>query len=196
MIMVKVDIKHQESFSRGQLLLRTLFGWLYIHLPHLFPLSLVGIWSQILSFISFWIILFTGSFPQSFFEFQVKYYKWYLRYTASVSNLTDEYPAFGVNGTSDAVDFDVSYQDSYSRGLVLLRFLSIFYVILPHGFVLFFRMIWMLILNAIAWWVVLFTGNYPQSFHEFSVDTIRWQYRVAAYLLNLTDDYPPFSGKA
>lgn len=42
-------------------------------IPHGFLIGIVGIWSGILSFVTFWIVLFTGRFPESIFEFQVKY---------------------------------------------------------------------------------------------------------------------------
>jgi hypothetical protein len=32
---MKFGIKHQESYSRGELILRTLFGAFYMALPHL-----------------------------------------------------------------------------------------------------------------------------------------------------------------
>ena len=33
---MKLDVTHQDSYSRGELLLRTFFGWLYIGIPHYF----------------------------------------------------------------------------------------------------------------------------------------------------------------
>ena len=69
------------------------------------------------------------------------------------------------------------------------------YVALPHGFILFFRIIWGMILYFLAWWVVLFTAEYPKSWHQFWVETYRWQYRVIIYLSYMSDEYPPFNGK-
>jgi hypothetical protein len=40
-----------------------------------FLLAFVGIWAGILGFLAFWVVLFTGSYPQSWFEFQVKLMK-------------------------------------------------------------------------------------------------------------------------
>jgi hypothetical protein len=47
----------------------------------------------------------------------------------------------------------------------------------------------------IAWWVVLFTGKYPETWHAFNVGTFRWITRVQLYMGFMTDEYPPFSGK-
>jgi hypothetical protein len=46
---------------------------------------------------------------------------------------------------------------------------------------------------VIGWFIVLFTGRYPRSFHDFVVGVLRWSLRVEAYALVLvTDRYPPF----
>ncbi len=47
----------------------------------------------------------------------------------------------------------------------------------------------------LAWWVVLFTGDYPKAWHAFNVGLIRWQVRVNLYMTFMSDEYPPFSGK-
>ncbi|MEQ8324592.1 MAG: DUF4389 domain-containing protein [Vicingaceae bacterium] len=190
-------IKHQEEYSRAELVLRTLFGALYIAIPHGILLIFVGIWSLILWFFSFWVILFTGKYPPSFFDFQVKYFHWNNRVNARLFNLVDGYPAFGLSKNDDLTDFDIKIPESSSRSLLLLRFFFAWlYVLIPHGFILYFRAIASLILAFLAFWVVLFTGKYPPSWHEFIVGTFRWSQRLNNYLYYMTDEYPPFTGKA
>lgn len=190
-----LSIKHQESYSRGELLLRSFFGFIYILLPHLFLLAFVSIWGAILQFIAWWAILFTGRYPQSFFEFQVGLIRWNLRVNARIMNLSDGYPSFGISGTDDATTFEMPYPEQLSRGLLLLKsFFGAIYVLLPHGFVLLFRTLWGMILTFVAWWIVLFTGKFPASFHSFLVGTMRWSTRVNLYMGFMSDEYPPFSG--
>ena len=192
---MKLTIKHQESYSRLELLLRTLFGWLYMALPHFFILMFLGIWSAILTFVAFWVILFTGRYPESMYEFQVGYTRWGLRLRARLMNLSDGYPGFGIHVQDENVTFEMPYPEKLSRGLLLLRlFFGWIYVGIPHGFMLFFRAIATWVIMFLAWWVVLFTGKYPQSFHEFVVGLVRWGARVNLYLMFMTDDYPPFTG--
>lgn len=190
-----LEIKHQESYSRGELLLRSFFGLFYIVIPHLFVLMFVGLAASVLGFLSFWVILFTGRYPQSWFEFQVKYMRWTVRLNARLYNLSDGYPAFGLNAADEYVTFDVAYPESVSRGSVLLRGLfGWLYVLIPHGFVLALLSIAVSVVSFIAWWAVLFTGSFPKSMFEFILSYIRWSQRVSIYMAYMSDEYPPFSG--
>lgn len=189
-----LDIKHAERLSRGELLLRTFFGLFYIQLPHGFVLVFVRLWGAILSFISWWIIMFTGRYPQSFFEYQVGVIRWQVRLTARIWNLADGYPAFGISVTDDATQVEIPYPQSMDRVSVLLRtFFGFFYVLIPHGFVLFFIAIGAAFCFIIGWWAVLFTASFPLSMHKFLVGYWRWSTRVGLYMQYMTDTYPPFS---
>ena len=191
------DVTQQESYSRGELLLRTFFGLFYITVPHMVVLFFLGIWAGILHFISWWVILFTGRYPAQFFEFQTKIFAWNMRLTASAWNLIDGYPAIGTAGSHPAVSLEVDYPESLSRGLLLLRaFFGFLFVSFPHGFCLYFRMLATAFLNFLAWWAILFTGKIPENWFQFNVGTLRWMLRVNLYMANMTDAYPPFSGRA
>lgn len=193
---MKLNVKYQESYSRGELILRSLFGLIYIMLPHMFLLIFVQIWASIVTFIAWWSILFTGRYPESFFEFMVGLYRWNLRINARFYNLSDDYPSFGIKGTDEHTSLEIEYPESLSRGHLLLKsFFGAIYCALPHVFVLSFRMLWGSILSFLAFWAVLFTGEYPKNWHEFNVGTLRWSTRLNLYLGFMTDDYPPFSGK-
>lgn len=190
------EILHQNKYSRGELLLRTFFGFLYIAVPHSFLLFFLSIWSSIIGFIAFWSILFTGRYPESFFEFQVKLIKWEMRVNARIMNLCDGYPAFGLDVEDECIKFDVPYPENISRGNTLIKFFfGWLYVALPHGFVLFFRLIAMSFVSFIAFWVVLITGEFPKQMHDFITGTFRWSTRVKLYLGYMIDRYPPFTGK-
>lgn len=193
---MKLEIKLQENYSRAELLLRTLFGWIYITLPHMFILMFVSLWGALLQFIAFWVVLFTGRYPQSMFEFQEGLFRWNLRVTARMLNVSDGYPAFGISAGDEYTSLEIPYPEKLSRGLLIVRTLfGGIYVGIPHGFILIFRYIATYVLVFIAWWAVLFTGNFPASFHKFIVGTIRWGMRVNVYLSFMTDEYPPFSGE-
>ena len=44
----------------------------------------------------------------------------------------------------------------------------------------------------IAWLVILFTGIFPKGLHEFVVGWLRWNARVNAYWMSLTDVFPAY----
>jgi hypothetical protein len=193
---MKLTITHQEKYSRGQLILRLFFGLIYIGIPHFFLLFFVGIWSAILSFITFWIVLFTAKFPESIFNFQIGMHAWVLKVEAVLGNLVDGYPAFFAGGKSDTVKLEVPRPERISRGLVILRLLfGTIYVGIPHGFCLFFRQIASSVLGFLAFWAILFVGRYPARWHAFNVGTYRWVTNISLYLGYFTDEYPKFSGK-
>jgi hypothetical protein len=193
---MKLSITHQEKYSRGELILRTLFGWIYIGIPHLFLAGIIGIWYAIIEFAKFWVALFTGRFPESMFKFQLGYLNWSQRVSASLSNLVDGYPAFFPKGTSDKVKLEIARPEKVNQGMVLVRVLfGWIYVGIPHGICLFGRLIATGVLQFLAWWAVLFTGKYPERWHAFNVGTQRWSARIMMYLGYFNDTYPPFSGK-
>ncbi len=192
---MKLSIQHQENYSRGELLLRTFFGWLYIYIPHLFILMFVGFWGAVLQFVAFWVILFTGNYPETMFDYQVGIIRWEVRLMARMYNLSDGYPGFGLKTSDDRTDITISCPEKVSRGLTLLRlFFGIFYVGIPHGIILIFRSIYVGLLIFVAWWSVLITAKYPRGMHPWVVGQIRWQLRLSLYLMYMTDVYPPFTG--
>lgn len=193
---MQLTLEHQDRYSRVELLLRTFFGAIYILIPHAFVLLFVGFWNNILTIIKFWVVLFTGKIPAFVYKFQLGFFNWNLRLNASLLNLVDGYPRFGIAATSDKAKIEFENPERVNQFLVLVRLLfGPFYVLIPHGFVLFFRLIWAQILTFLAWWVVLFAGTYPAKWHAFHVSTIRWSTRVSLYMGYFTDKYPPFSGR-
>lgn len=193
--MLTYDVKYQEKYSRGELLLRTFFGWLYIGIPHGLALLFLGLILNFMALFAFFIILFTGRTPEWYYNWAVKIQRWTLRVNARTSNLADGYPAFGMDASDDKTTFELPFWQ-ISRGQLLLRaFLGLFYVGIPHLFVLYFRMIGTAFLMFAAFFVVLFTGKYPENWHRFNTGTLRWAVRINLYLSWLYRDYPPFAGR-
>ncbi|MFN3940152.1 MAG: hypothetical protein ACK4IY_06170, partial [Chitinophagales bacterium] len=153
---MQFQISHQQEYARGELLLRTFLGWLYILLPHAFLLFLYGIWLSILSFITWWIILFTGKTPQFYYDLVVGITKWNLRVSSRMLNLCDGYPAFGLDGSDDKTEFHIEKTDIGRMQLLIRTFLGAL-LLIPHILILYFRFIGCLILVFGAWFSILFT---------------------------------------
>lgn len=89
----------------------------------------------------------------------------------------------------------VDYPERLSRAILVLRLLfGWIYVGIPHGICIAIYAIAAMIVMVLAWFVVLFTGKYPRGMFDFVVGLYRWEARVKAYFLFMTDVYPPFSG--
>jgi hypothetical protein len=70
------------------------------------------------------------------------------------------------------------------------------FLAIPHYIILAFLIIATLFTTIVAWFAILFTGQYPQGLFDFAVGVGRWALRVDAYaFLLVTDKYPPFSLK-
>mgnify|MGYP000859670264 CR=1 FL=1 len=192
---MKLEVDLQENFSRGQLLLRGIFGTFYILLPHcvvVIPLSLL---SFIATFLAFWAILVTGRYPRGIFKLNLGFLAWTMRLNASLWNLVDGYPNFGFRDSHN-VRTQCVFPESVSRGSVLLRGLLGYIIFLPQEVALYFRSLCTFVLTIMAFFVVLFTGKYPERWHLFNVGTLRWRARLLAYQTFMTSNYPSFSGKA
>ena len=192
---VVLNIGHQAEYSRGQLLLRTFLGVFYLVLPHAICLMFLGLAVNVCSVIAWFAILFTGSYPARIYNFVMSVHQWSARWIAGVSNLVDGYPTFGLGNRPEAVSLHIERPATSSRMHCLLRILAGVYVLIPHGFCLFFRNIAGWVLFVAAFFAVLFTGKYPAGIHAFQVGNLRWGMRVMAYVTMLSDRYPPFSGK-
>jgi hypothetical protein len=153
----------------------------------------MSIASSFVGIINFWSILITGKMIRSMFDFQLNLMRWSLRVNARLMNLSDGYPAFGMTHNDADVVLDIDYPETSNRVSVLLRAMfGIWYVLIPHAFLLFFLQIGVMFVRMIAFWAVLLTGKYPEGMHNYMVGVLRWNIRVSAFMSYLTDTYPPF----
>jgi hypothetical protein len=75
-----------------------------------------------------------------------------------------------------------------SRLTVLVRIV----LAIPHYIVLWVLGIATEVVVVISWFAALFIGRVPEGLAGFIAGYLRWATRVYAYLLLLTDEYPPF----
>lgn len=94
----------------------------------------------------------------------------------------------GYAGQPGVLEFDVAYPQGLSRWLIFVKWL----LIIPHIVVLYFLNMAMGIVTFIAWFAILFTGNYPRGLWDFALMVHRWQARVSVYTYLMRDEYPPF----
>jgi hypothetical protein len=91
-----VTVDYPEKLSRWMVVVKALFGWLYAGIPHGIVLYFYGIAVAVVTFIAFWVILFTGKYPKGMFDFVVVYLRWNNRLTTYLVLMRDEYPPFTI----------------------------------------------------------------------------------------------------
>jgi Domain of unknown function (DUF4389) len=84
---------------------------------------------------------------------------------------------------------EIAYPSELNRWLPLVKWL----LAIPHYVVLFFLSVGAFFVLIFAFFAVLFTARFPRGAFDYLVGTVRWAYRVAAYVHLMTDAYPPFS---
>jgi len=101
--------------------------------------------------------------------------------------LTEVYPPFEGDYP---IDFDVRYPERLIRWKVLIwKFITA----IPHFIILSFLWIGALLVTIVVWFFILVAGRYPQGLFDYVAGVMRWSARVNAYVLSLTDEYPPFN---
>ncbi|NPV30486.1 MAG: DUF4389 domain-containing protein [Firmicutes bacterium] len=88
----------------------------------------------------------------------------------------------------------IKYPERRQR-LAILLYLWRLISCIPHGFVL---AAWNLASVASTFLMLcaaLITGRFPRGIFKFNAGLLRYETRVAAYLMLLSDRYPPFSGR-
>jgi hypothetical protein len=175
-----------------------LVKWVLI-IPHVILLAFLWIAVIVVYVIAFFAILLNGRYPRGLFDFNVGVLRWTWRvgfYSYSALG-TDIYPPFSLHSADYPADLSLEYPERLNRGLVLTKW----WRAIPHYFlILIFQggfgsregpgLISLLVIFAGV--AMLFTKRYPRDIFEFVMGLNRWTYRVAAYALLMTDQYPPF----
>lgn len=176
---VQLEVDYPERQSRWKALLRLPLG-----IPVLLFSNLLGNGVVVATWAA---ILVRGRIPHWLFDFQVALNRWEVRAGSYYLLLTDQYPPFEGDYP---IRYDVPYPDRLSRWrLVIWKFITS----IPHFFVLAILTLTLVVVVPIGWFAILIAGRFPQGLHVYVAGILRWGARVQAYLLSLTDEFPPFS---
>ncbi|MEP7214841.1 MAG: DUF4389 domain-containing protein [Anaerolineaceae bacterium] len=150
--------------------------------------GVLGAVAGVCAVIAWFAILFTSKHPQGLFDLCNFYMRWRVKAVAYTALFRDEYPPFGDTAYPVTIEipFPEGERDKLSVGL------RIVYAI-PHLIIVAFLSLAWAVTGIIAWFALLFTGKYPEGLYDFGLGVMRWSIRVEAYLLLMTDVYPPFS---
>jgi len=172
---------------------RPFVNWL-LAIPHWIVLYGLNIVSRGIVLVSFFTVLFTKDIPDGLFNFQAMVNRYSLRVSTFVGFMKNEYPPFEfqmdtADPGGDAARYSITKPAEYNRWLPLVKWL----LLIPHYIVLVFLLLGAVIVEIIAMFAVLFTGQFPQGLRDYVIGVTRWSNRVSAYFMLLVDEYPPFS---
>lgn len=183
---VRFDVQYPDQLSRWLIFVK----WI-LAIPHFLILYALNAVAGVCVLIGFFAVLFTRTFPRGLWDFVVNTRRWNENNSAYLALLRDEYPPFSWEPGVYPVTFEVDYPEEMNRWLPLVKWL----LVIPHLFVLSVLYIAAIVVIIIAWFAILFTGQFPRGMFDFVVGVMRWSNRVYAYFYLLRDEYPPFSLK-
>ncbi|MGI8334313.1 DUF4389 domain-containing protein [Actinomadura scrupuli] len=202
---VRLEARLDAPLSRWLWLVK----WLLL-IPHYVVLFFLSVAFVVLTVVAFFAILFTGRYPRSIFDFNLGVMRWWWRvhYYGYNALATDRYPPFTLADVPDyPARLEIAYPERLSRGLVLVKW---WLLAIPHYLILAALsgggphaasgdrswswqtpgLLSLLVLVAVVG--LLFTGRYLDGIFALVVGVNRWVFRVGAYVLLMTDEYPPF----
>ena len=199
MSQASVTYAYNEEPSRGLALAGAIFFLKAILLfPHFIVVGILGWLTQVVAFIGYWIVVFTGKMPDGIANIIDMYLRWYTRTSGWLYGITDAYPPFESDPSGYAFEAVVPRNENPSKGLALAGGIFFFKAILliPHGIALFVLYIGVFIATWVGYLQVVFTGQLSTGIQDFQAGVSQWVLRTMSWLFGMNDEYPPFSMEA
>lgn len=178
----------------------------FLAIPHYIVLAFLGLAFVVVTVAAGVVILFTGRYPASLFQFAVGVMRWNWRVAFYANGVlgTDHYPPFTLAHADYPATFDVAYPEKLSHWRVLVKS---WLLALPHLIIVgvLAGSIWrssteggtngislLGVLVFITAVILLFTGVYRLGLFNLIMGINRWVYRTVTYVALMSDNYPPF----
>ena len=178
----------------------------FLLIPHFICLIVLGIGFVLATIAAFFVILFTGRYPRGLFDYNVGVARWFWRVSFySYSALgTDKYPPFTLGEAPDyPARLAIAYPEHQRRGLPLIGWWLL--GIPQYAIAGLFSgggagwawhsgagpgVVGLVVLVAAL--LLLFKNRYPTDVFAMVMGFNRWVFRVGAYFVLMTPEYPPF----
>ena len=173
---------------------RPLVQWL-LAIPHFILLEVLQAVAVAVAIISWFIILFTGKLPEGLANVQAMILRYGLRAGVYAGFLHEDYPPFDFTpvstdpGSTPVVASYTTALENRNRLTVGLRPL---WSIPAMLYAMVIGLVGSIAL-FLSFFVVLFSGRWPAGLRDWVVASIQVSNRFNAYVLLLTDEYPPFT---
>lgn len=187
---VRLSIEYEEPQSTGQAIANRLLlfvKWL-LAIPHYIFAVFYGIAALIATFLAFWVILFTGRFPEGLFEFVRGYFQYFYHVLSYFPFLLTNH--WFPDDSDIRVEIDYPPEPLSRLVLVFVKLPSFLLGIVSNlgAFVL----LLLFLLSIPAWFLILITGRYPRSWFAMVVAMLEWNCRVSVWQNLMRDDVSLF----
>ncbi|HKG35177.1 MAG TPA: DUF4389 domain-containing protein [Solirubrobacterales bacterium] len=186
-------ITYEADYKREPSRLSTFFRFILM-IPWIIVGYVYFIALAVTVLISWFAILITGRYPQGLYNFNAGVLRYSARANSFGGLLTDEFPPFGT-GTDPTYPVRVQVAPRPEKQSRLKAFFRMILAI-PLFFVAYAINFIHLGGIFISWLTIVFRGYQPAGAHNALLFTTAWQTRVGAYILLLTDIYPPVGDEA
>jgi hypothetical protein len=181
---VQLEISYPEELNRWLPFVKLLLA-----IPHFIALTFVGLGAFFVWIYAWWAVLLTGRYPPGAFNYLTGVLRWGARVSAYIYLMTDAYPPFSLEDDPNyPVRLAIEYPERIARWRPLIQGLLGYPALIGAavlGLVAGFA-------QFIAWFAIVFTKRYPRGLFEMVTAYLRWNARVNAYILFMTEKYPPF----
>lgn len=181
---VTFEVDYAERRSR----LTTFFRFILL-IPIGIWIWLVGIVAYVATIVAWFAIVITGRFPEGLYDFIAGFVRLLSRATSYGALLCDPYPPFGL-GDDDSYPVRMHFRrlERYSRLKTFFRFI----LAIPMWFLRYVLNLALEVCAVGAWFVIVILGRLPRGLFDALVLVNSYIARSDAYLLLLTETYPPF----
>ncbi len=191
---VSYPIVYQADPAPGPRNRLTAFFRILVAIPAALVSAVFGIGAFFAVFIAWFAILFTGRWPGGLYSFVRGYAQMAARVNGYMWLQTDDYPPFDAQ---DHPEYPIRLrvpEDAGEQSRVTVFFRGL--LLIPVIIVLYALNIALQFVGFAAWLMILFTGKLPDGIQSALTFCLGYQARATAYMLLLTDKWPPFSDDA
>lgn len=163
-------------------------------IPHLWIIGILQELAYAVGYIGYFVVAFTGRMPDGISSLITVWLRWTARAYGWLVSISDVYPPFEIEPAGYGIDVRTPRNEEPSQGWAVagIFFLKVLAAI-PHLVVLAFVEAAAVLVAWIGYVIIVFSGRFPKGMQDFIAGTIQWYVRVMAWILGLTDQYPPFS---
>ncbi len=182
---MRYDVAYPERLSRWKTFFR-----LFLLIPALlFSYILTGFLYAGLV-VGWTTVFWRKKYPMWLFNGVSGAYGFTARLSAYQLLLTDKFPSFSADDSPVSLEFDDPPQGHLSRWRVFWWKLAL---LIPHFVVVYVLQLALNVVTILAWFGIMFSGNYPRGMFAFAVGVQRWQFRIKSYFASFNDRYPPYA---